>query len=94
MSNRESEIAQTPTILRGNRTDDPTAVVRRPHKVAKTANVTRAVAGRSELSDIKTTLDKIQKNTDELLVEDRALRHQYEELKNLNFLRYLLTLSP
>jgi len=44
------------------------------------------MAEHADLSSIWITLNDIQRNTDELLKENRALRNQYEELqKSLEF---------
>ena len=52
----------------------------------KTAKTTEHMAERADLSSIWIALNNIQRNTDELLKENRALRKQHEELqKSLEF---------
>ena len=52
-----------------------------PTKSVKTAEL--AEVEHADLSSIWIALNKIQRNTDELLKEHRALRNHYEELQSL-----------
>ena len=87
MAEKSDESDGTPFSIggkRGERSSSSSSPEIPPTKSAKTAEL--AKAEHADLSSIWIALNKIQRNTDELLKEHRALRNHYEELeKSLEF---------
>ena len=87
MAEKPNESEGTPLVIggkRGERSSSSSSPEIPPTKSAKTAEL--AKAEHADFSSIWIALNKIQRNTDELLKEHRALRNHYEELqKSLEF---------
>ena len=87
MAEKSDESDGTPLIIGGKwgeRSSSSSSPEIQPNKSAKTAELTKAE--HADLSSIWMALNKIQRNTDELVKEHRALRNYYEELeKSLEF---------
>ena len=87
MAEKLDESDGTPLIIggkRGERSSSNSSPEMLPTKSAKTAEL--AKVEHADLSSIWMTLNKIQRNTDELLSEHQALRNHYQELwKSLEF---------
>jgi len=87
MAEISDESDGTPFIIAGKRGERPSSSSSPeipPTKSAKTAEL--AKAEHADLSSNWIALNKIQRNTNELLKEHRALRNHYEELeKSLEF---------
>lgn len=86
MADKLSESDGSPLIIGGKRGERPSSSSSPEIPPNKTAKTTEHMAEHADLSSIWIALNTIQRNTDELLKENRALRNQYEELqKSLEF---------
>ena len=86
MAEKLGECDGTPFIIRRKRGEGPSSSSSPEIPPNKSAKTTELMAEHVDLSSIWTALNNIQRNTDELLKENRALRNQYEELqKSLEF---------
>ena len=81
MAEKLGESDGTPLIIRGKRGERPSSSSSPEIPPNKSAKTTELMAEHADLSSIWTALNNIQRNTDELLKENRALRNQYEELQ-------------
>ena len=86
MAEKVSECDESPPITGGKRVERPSSSSSPEIPPNKTAKTTEHMVEHADLSSIWIALNKIQRNTDELLKENRALRKQHEELqKSLEF---------
>ena len=86
MAEKVSERDESPPITGGKRVERPSSSSSPEIPPNKTAKTTEHMVEHADLSSIWIALNKIQRNTDELLKENRALRKQHEELqKSLEF---------
>ena len=81
MAEKLSEKDESPPIFGGKRVERPSSSSSPEIPPNKTAKTTEHMVERADLSSIWTALNNIQRNTDELLKENRALRKQHEELQ-------------
>ena len=86
MAEKFSESGESLPIIGGKRVERPSSSSSPDIPPKKTAKTTEHVVEHADLSSIWVALNNIQRNTDELLKENRALRKQHEELhKSLEF---------
>ena len=86
MAEKLGECNGTPLIIRGKCGERPSSSSSPEIPPNKSAKTTELMDEHADLSSIWTALNNIERNTDELLKEHRALRNQYEELqKSLEF---------
>ena len=86
MAEKLSESDESLLIIGGKRVERSSSSSSPEIPPNKTAKTTEHMAERAELSSIWIALNNIQRNTDELLKENRALCKQHEELqKSLEF---------
>ena len=71
----------TPLIIRGKRDERPSSSSSPEIPPNKSGKTTELMAKHANLLSIWIALNNIQRNTDKLLKENRALRNQYEELQ-------------
>ena len=87
MDGRQKDSEETSRSTGGKRSERPSSSSSPeilPNKTAKTSEYT--MAEETDLTGIWSALNKIQRNTDELLKENRALRNLYNDLqKSLEF---------
>ena len=86
MAEKLSESDESPPITGGKTVKRPSSSSSPEIPPNKTAKTTEHMVEQADLSSIWIALNNIQRNTDELLKENRALRKQHEELqKSLEF---------
>lgn len=86
MAEKLSESDESPPIIGGKRVERSSSSSSPEIPPNKTAKTTEHMVEQADLSSIWIALNNIQRNTDELLKENRALRKQHEELqKSLEF---------
>ena len=86
MAEKLSESDEILPIIGGKRVERPSSSSSPEIPLNKTAKTTEHMVEHADLSSIWIALNNIQRNTDELLKENRALRKQHEELqKSLEF---------
>ena len=85
MSRKESEeSSNTPSVVRRKRDERFSSGTARAHEVPPTRSAKQTLEELSNSendSNVWIVLNKIRRNTEELLEENRAMRGQYEELK-------------